>query len=1491
MTVGLEPKYVQGRERWMSALPGGAADKLGNRYEAWWTLYRIADVLSGRASRIRLEPPGEMGVGTEFWVDEASGRWHEQAKDASAGGNWTLRRLIAEGVLPSLEGHLARGDYVRLVLSTPARDLAFLSSRARATETLAEYTEILTEKQRPELERLTTAWEVADTTAWRYLQRVHVEHHPPEQLRRLVHLSYDLLMQDDPDVVVNELRGWLDDMLHRTLTAPMIWAHLDTKGFARRLLAGEPTTVNALAATVARHHRRIDAARPALGFITQPAVTQLVDRLSAADGRQVVVLHGKAGSGKSTVAAEALRKLTTAGWSAAAVRMDGPNPASQSAAALGRVSDLSASPAVLLAGVAEGASAVLLVDQLDAVSTYSGRMPDNYDAVMELLEQTASLPNIKIVLVVRTVDLTADPRMRSLLSNRARVDSLAVGDLALDDVRTTLKQAGIDTAALAASTLQLLCVPLHLAVFSRLSSSSREAPYRTLQDLYEQFTAELRRNIEQQVGHLEWSAITGALVRFMSDHERLDAPDAVLDGASATEVAALLSRGVLVDDGGRVGFFHETYFDFLFARAFVATGRDLHDFLVETVQHLFRRAQARQVLEYLAANDRGAFHRAVVRLLTSDSVRTHLQEVVVTVLAQLDAEAEDWRVVEPLAFGHHKHGRRLAGLLSSPRWFDAADAAGRWEVLLDDANTVDLAAHQLVLAARQRPARVAALVHPHVGTSEAWRLRLRALVEWSLTPGLVDLAVELTERGDLDDARGPIAVNSDFWTIVYGIQTEDPAGAARLIGAYLRRAFARAEAEGSGDPFESGHLNPYSSAGGDSTICKIATAAPASFVEEVLPFVVGVVEATASATRTEYLRCSRRWGLRYIGARHGIDDAVFGGVEDALRLLGQEDPEAVTTLVRPLADSDIEELRFLICCALAAAGTGNDAIDWLLSDDRNFGIGWADSPRWASRGLIEVATRYCDDAHLNALTDRLLEYYPAWEKTVEARRWHGRAQYELLLGVEPSRRSDAVARRVAELERKFSDSPPAAPQAIELRDVESPVPQTSAEHLTDEDWTRAIRKYRSDKTDWSRDRPIGGATELARLLGARAESEPERFARLALTFDADTPPAHLCQVIEAVTGKVPVPLLARLCDHARRVAGQSVGKEICRAVEAVAADADDTLIGLLEQCATDDDPDHESARTEAGSGQFYGGDLLTAGLNCTRGAAARAVARLLFAVPRHSDRLMPTVVVLARDPIMAVRTQAAGAVLTLLNSRPKSAQDIAAELFDAPVDVLDSVTICRLLQVALLREPERFAPYLCRALDGPESVAERGGQAWATAFMSDVLVHPVPADLAGLCSAARRGAAKAIATNPAVAPQQLAVLFDDEDPNVRDAASFSMRAVGDLDAATAQALVGSFTTSAAYENHFDSLFFALNRSTHLLPEATITACERAIEVAGTELADIRTRHAATSDDVIAVVLRLYRQGNGGMRVRCLDAIDKLSELGALGLEQALGKER
>lgn len=52
---------------------------------------RVADLLRGRASRIRLEPPGRAGAGIEFLIEETDGIWCEQVKDVPSKWPWSLQ--------------------------------------------------------------------------------------------------------------------------------------------------------------------------------------------------------------------------------------------------------------------------------------------------------------------------------------------------------------------------------------------------------------------------------------------------------------------------------------------------------------------------------------------------------------------------------------------------------------------------------------------------------------------------------------------------------------------------------------------------------------------------------------------------------------------------------------------------------------------------------------------------------------------------------------------------------------------------------------------------------------------------------------------------------------------------------------------------------------------------------------------------------------------------------------------------------------------------------------------------------------------------------------------------------------------------------------------------------------------------------------------------------------------------------------------------------
>lgn len=451
------------------------------------------------------------------------------------------------------------------------------------------------------------------------------------------------------------------------------------------------------------------------------------------------------------------------------------------------------------------------------------------------------------------------------------------------------------------------------------------------------------------------------------------------------------------------------------------------------------------------------------------------------------------------------------------------------------------------------------------------------------------------------------------------------------------------------------------------------------------------------------------------------------------------------------------------------------------------------------------------------------------------------------------------------------------------RFVESPIAEDAARTMSDERWLGALRKHDTDELRFDDDlRRIGGARELAMQLGRQAEADPERFARLALRFDASLSAAAIEHVVRSIAGKVDADLLADVCEHAQDLHGPVVGRSICWAV-GDSGTAGARLVALVTTYAEDPDP--------AGASPVAGGeaDLLTAGTNCTRGAAAMAAAQLLSRPGDHVDALLPVVEHLATDKVPHVRVAAADAVLMLLNHRQPQALHIALRLFSDPATMLTAFTTGRLLRYVVARAAETFAPVLRAGLEGDGERGRDAGLVWAAPLLYAELPTGVVADVAGLSIDARRGAAEVFAGDPGEALEHLIVLADDDD-KVLSLVSQAARNLERLNDQQAEDMITVLWASRAREVSFQPLLDALERSSDL-PAAALEVCSMATGLAGAEALDIRTSSAALTRDALTLVLRLYRAGDECTRSGCLDVVDRLIEIGAYGLTDALAAER
>ena len=140
-------------------LPGGPADKLGNRYEKWWTLSELVRMLGGETEAIRIE---DLGFDkSEFMVMTGSRRELHQAKRSHPNGKWSLAMLRSDGLPQSIGEQLAgNDDRFDFASGSEARELAELCEAARDAESDTEFERhfLKATERRKRFEKLREGW-------------------------------------------------------------------------------------------------------------------------------------------------------------------------------------------------------------------------------------------------------------------------------------------------------------------------------------------------------------------------------------------------------------------------------------------------------------------------------------------------------------------------------------------------------------------------------------------------------------------------------------------------------------------------------------------------------------------------------------------------------------------------------------------------------------------------------------------------------------------------------------------------------------------------------------------------------------------------------------------------------------------------------------------------------------------------------------------------------------------------------------------------------------------------------------------------------------------------------------------------------------------------------------------------------------------------------------------------------------------------------------
>src|ERR1017187_5220654 len=609
---------------------------------------------------------------------------------------------------------------------------------------------------------------------------------------------------------------------------------------------------------------------------------------------------------------------------------------------------------------------------------------------------------------------------------------------------------------------------------------------------------------------VQWTGVIDALLECMDDKQILSAPLAVVD-VVGDDARAMVSEHVLMQEGQRYSFFHESFFDYAFARRFAGRNRPLIEYLKAREQHLFRRAQLRQILVYERQADRPSYLSDLALLLNDSGVRFHLKQVAVALLGTFSDPSEDEFSVlaQFILVSANPLSKDIWLLLqNSVPWFRIADAAGLIESWLCGTDELaDRAVMVLTGVQAKEPDRVAHLLDAYSAGVGRWRERLLWMIPRTnpaASPVVFHLLLRLLDSGTLDGL--------DFLSYLYQWPEHQLDLAAEAVARWASRRVDIGQAAGEMNPFRVGGRPEGNDFGGDR-LTQIAMHAPGAFVRHVLPVLEQIAVSNLTG-RGAPPRPDRVWLYRERGLPYTVEGAFLQAAELALTSLLQSDPTQFSIEAARLQNSDSATLQFLLIRAYAAvaeSGLADDALRYLSGDQRRLSLGYASDLHRPARDLIVTASTLGSADVLAELEHVLLDYYSASETSEGGRASVGYVQYRLLSAIDQTRLSEAARQRVEQWTSKFGQlSPELAEDDGAGGFVGSPIAEQEAAGLTDMQWIEAVGTYCDDSLRSVDDagKVLGGMYEAAETLAAQAKIQPARFAALALEFPRGTHTAY-----------------------------------------------------------------------------------------------------------------------------------------------------------------------------------------------------------------------------------------------------------------------------------------------------------------------------------------------------------------------------------------------
>ncbi len=310
---------------------------------------------------------------------------------------------------------------------------------------------------------------------------------------------------------------------------------------------------------------------------------------------------------------------------------------------------------------------IILIDQIDALSQSLASNRSFLDTYTHLIGAYKNDESIRIIISVRIFDLYYDPSLRIY----KKIKTVEVKKLDSNLVLVQLQKIGLAKGDISNNLLELLRVPKNLDVFSRVFDlSTGFAGITSVQSLYSELwnTKVLHITSLPDIKSKNLTRLIYKISKKMFESQQITV-NAQLFEKFAKELNYLRSEQILKSQNNEIQFFHQSFYDYVFAKRFVESQNSIKDYLASQAQSIMVRSALKMIINYLREFNRKRYIKELRLLITDKQILFHIKHLLISVFSVLETPSpEEKRLFDKCIVEHKKYFKVFLEHTNSTEW-------------------------------------------------------------------------------------------------------------------------------------------------------------------------------------------------------------------------------------------------------------------------------------------------------------------------------------------------------------------------------------------------------------------------------------------------------------------------------------------------------------------------------------------------------------------------------------------------------------------------------------------------------------------------------------------------------------------------------------------------------------------------------------------------------------------------------------------------------